>query len=503
MKLHILILLLLASAVSSAVWYPLGNWIEEEGTPDLAGYCVANSQDGKIIAVSAPHYAPEGKENLRFGRVVVYKFDETGEAWNKLGAEIIGEEGDHFGSSLGMSDDGKNIIVGSLTELDGKRKAGKVDVFILDNSTGGERWIPKGEGQLFGENAFDEYGYSVDIRDGGEIIAIGSPGEDNTINEAGAVRVYKWVSTDNSWQSVEEVIRGKVVNGRYGQSLSLSQVGIIAIGSPQASESRGMVEMIRYNATLATWVTDGVIDPTTAINVGDMFGYSVSLSFDGTTVAIGAPHHRGGDMKEKKDSGAVTVHKYDSSSKKWTQVGDEIVGNRGGDEAGTSVHLSENGNEVAFGSPYSSMNGLQSGHISVFNLVDNESKWDRMELDIDGKKAYSNLGFSVALSGDGTQVMGGAPTEGYATVYQLAETAAPTTSPTPPPPKSDPTPKTAKWYTVIFGILFIGLVVFIVFKITLWLLNRRSLAKFQSTAADDLELTPHGVPTDGETRDII
>ena len=508
MKLQILLILLLASAVSSSEfqWFPLGNWIEEEGTPDLAGHCVANSMDGNIIAVSAPHYAPEGEEGLRFGRVVVYKFDELTDAWSKLGDEIIGKEGDSFGWSLGMSDDGKSIIVGSLSDHDEKAKAGKAEIFILDDVTGSEKWIRKGQ-ELFGKNAFDEFGYSVGIRDGGGVIAIGSPGEDNIEvidgDDAGAVRVYKWDSSENTWIEVENVIKGKKQRGRYGQSLALSQVGVIAIGAPGADGSTGMVDMIRYNATSADWTTDGIITLPTAIKEGDMFGYSVSISFDGGTVAIGAPRHRGNDNHGLKDSGVVIVYKYNLGVSTWTQIGDEIIGNRAGDQAGTSVHLSESGVEVAIGSPFSSMNGPESGHIAVYNLVG--TVWSKMQLDIDGKKAYNNLGASVALSGDGQQVMGGAPTEGYATVYQLAKTASPTSSPTfsPDVKRTSAPRKKITWFAITFLIVFSGLLVFAAVKILLFVRNKRSLASFQATAADDLEMTPHGVPTDGDTRDVI
>jgi hypothetical protein len=70
---------------------------------------------------------------------------------------------------------------------------------------------PKGTNLIYSANAFDEFGYSVDIKDGGEVIAIGSPGEHSSnglINDSGAVRVYKWGSTARRWEQVEDVIEG-------------------------------------------------------------------------------------------------------------------------------------------------------------------------------------------------------------------------------------------------------------------------------------------------------
>ena len=131
-----------------------------------------------------------------------------------------------------------------------------------------------------------------------------------------------------------------------------------------------------------------------------------------------------------------------------------------------------------------------------------------MDMHMDGKTAFSNLGTSVALSGNGEQVMGGAPTEGYATVYQLTETASPTSSPTREPSsgskgRGSGGGKGASFIRVIFNIAIAGLVMFAIVKIIMVVRNRRSLARFQATAVNDLEMAPHGVAEDGETRDVI
>jgi hypothetical protein len=509
MKIQILLTLIFASFASAFQWYPLGNWIEEEGTASLAGHCVKNSMDGKIIAISAPHYSPEETPNLRFGRVVVYTFDELRDAWDKLGGDITGEEGDRFGSSLGMSEDGKTVIVGSLNDNKNGAQAGMVQVFVLDNVTGENKWTQKGQ-TIYGENAFDEFGYSVDVKDGGEVIAIGSPAEDiSGLDDAGAVRVYKWGSSSSTWEPVEGVIEGTLSNGRFGHSLALSQVGIIAVGVPHAYDSMGDVQMVHYNATDASWKRGGPIvrDSAFELQAGDMFGYSVSVSFDGSTVAVGAPLHRGNGNSQKKLSVTVTVHKFDRPNNIWKQMGDEIIGRSAGDQSGTSVHLSDDGTEVAIGAPFSSKVGkTQAGRISVYRW-NQGTRWEIMDMDIDGKTAFSNLGSSVALSGDGEQVMGGAPTEGYATVYQLTKTASPTSSPTRERSSGSKGQgggggKGSSFIRVIFNIAIVGLVMFAIVKIIVVVRNKRSLARFQATAVNDLEMAPHGVP-EGETRDVI
>lgn len=506
--LRILVTILLVSFASAFQWYPLGNWIEEEGDNTLAGHCVANSVDGKTIVVSAPYYSPEGSEGMRHGRVVAYKFDELRDAWDKLGDDIVGEPGDTLGWSLGMAEDGESVIVGAPGNNKNGIRSGMAKVYVLDRATGLPKWIQKGQ-TMYGSQAFDEFGYSVDIKDGGQVIAVGSPGEDKSdgsLDESGAVRVYKWTSA-SKWSVISDIIEGKEAHSRFGESISLSQVGSLAIGAPYAGNSAGHVSMIRYNSTDATWHELDTIQRTTSIREGDLFGYAVSVSFDGSTVAIGAPRHKGNDNNLLKRSGAVTVHKYDAASKSWSQVGNEIVGDSGGVESGTSVHMSDSGEEVAIGSPYSGgASSPESGHISVFSN-DPELGWRQMDIDIYGKTSYNHLGKSVALSGNGRQVMGGAPTDGYATVYQLAETAPPTSSPTAPPKVNTSVKKRnafGEFVRVVFILALCGIIAFAVYKVVKVLRRRRAGGSFEPTSPTDLEMTPHGVPEEaGEERDVI
>ena len=93
---------------------------------------------------------------------------------------------------------------------------------------------------------------------------------------------------------------------------------------------------------------------------GDYSGYSVSLSSDGTIVAIGAPDNDGNGS----NSGHVRVYEYSGSS--WSQLGADIDGEASGDYSGSSVSLSSDGTIVAIGAPYNDGNGSNSGHVRVY-----------------------------------------------------------------------------------------------------------------------------------------
>eukprot|EP01084_Bolivina_argentea_P117624 208860_1 len=72
-------------------------------------------------------------------------------------------------------------------------------------------------------------------------------------------------------------------------------------------------------------------------------GYSVSLSSDGTRLAVGAPYK---DYTGSK-TGHVRVHQYNGTT--WQQIGNDIDGEAATDWSGYSVSLSSDGTRLAVG----------------------------------------------------------------------------------------------------------------------------------------------------------
>jgi hypothetical protein len=98
---------------------------------------------------------------------------------------------------------------------------------------------------------------------------------------------------------------------------------------------------------------------------GDEFGWSVSLSDDGKTLGVGADT---GDGKNGVDSGYVRIYRMDDAQSNWIQIGDDIDGDEADDNSGWSVSLSVDGSKVAIGAPYNDANGNSAGHVRVFAL---------------------------------------------------------------------------------------------------------------------------------------
>ena len=82
----------------------------------------------------------------------------------------------------------------------------------------------------------------------------------------------------------------------------------------------------------------------------------LSISADGSILAIG-------NYKMNNKKGVVHLFKHKNDGD-WTQRGSVISGENAGDWFGYSVSLSANGSSVAVGVPYSDANDIDSGHVS-------------------------------------------------------------------------------------------------------------------------------------------
>ena len=123
---------------------------------------------------------------------------------------------------------------------------------------------------------------------------------------------------------------------------------------------------------------------------GDESGTSVSLSSDGTTLAIGAWGNGGNGIF----AGHVRIYEYNAGS--WTQLGADIDGEAAYDQSGYSVSLSSDGTTVAIGASGNDGNGSwYGGHVRIYEY--SAGSWTQLGADIDGEAAYDYSGRSVSL----------------------------------------------------------------------------------------------------------
>jgi hypothetical protein len=153
-----------------------------------------------------------------------------------------------------------------------------------------------------------------------------------------------------------------------------------------------------YQWNGTAWVQQGADIDSEA--AGDQSGSSVSLSSDGNCEAIGAPANDGSGAS----AGHVRIYQWNGST--WVQQGADIDGEAAGDQSGRSVSLSSDGARVAIGAYLNDGSGGDAGHVRIYQW--NGAAWVQQGADIDGEAAGDWSGFAVSMSSDATRVAVGA-----------------------------------------------------------------------------------------------
>ena len=209
----------------SGTWTKLGADIDGEAANDVSGCSVSLSSDGATLAIGARLNDSSGPIDATFGSVRVYKYDNILTTWTKIGADIDGEvAGDQSGFSVSLSNDGTTLAIGAIENAPNGGGQGLVRVYKNVSGT----WTKIGA-DIDGEAAGDQSGSSVSLSGDGSIVAIGAYFNDGNGTNSGSVRVYKNVS--GTWTKIGADIDGEAASG-FCSSISLSNNGTtVAIGS--------------------------------------------------------------------------------------------------------------------------------------------------------------------------------------------------------------------------------------------------------------------------------
>jgi hypothetical protein len=354
-------------------WFQLGVDFDGDVAGDQSGSDVSLSKDGGRMAVGSPM---SSGSDVHSGKVRVFGYDAGAGVWSQIGGDIYGEaEEDRIGSAISLSSDGGRLAIGSDKNDGVGTNAGHVRVFEYEHAS--DLWVQMGS-DIEGEAAVDLSGRSVSLSDDGRRVAIGADLNDRggaKVN-AGHVRVFEFDGDD--WNQLGDDMGGENADDRFGISVSLSGDGSsVAVGAflnDGSASNAGHVRVFRYTAEVVgseMWTQQGLdID---GVAEEDRSGYRVSLSDDGSRVAVSS--HRNDD--EGEESGHVRVFEFRTASSSWVQLGSSISGEAAGDLSGWSLSLSGSGDRVAIGSQANAGGGVDSGHVRVFEYVASEDSWSQ------------------------------------------------------------------------------------------------------------------------------
>ncbi|QHE84441.1 FG-GAP repeat protein [Hydrogenophaga sp. BPS33] len=407
---------------------------------DKFGTSTVLSADGNTLAVGSPQpISGEGE---------VHIFVRSGNTWVQQ-AHLKASDPDifdNFGASLALSADGHTMAVGAYGEAsssifnpgdDSLAQAGAAYVFTRNGTT----WTQQTYLKASNIGASDGFGWSVALSADGRTLAVGAPWESSNTtgttsvpNEladySGAAYVFTRDPADVWTQQAYVKASNTKPDHGFGISVALSGDGhTLAVGASWEASGFGGNEAdtsepgagAAYTFTrdhLGTWTQQRYLK---ASNIGayEEFGWSLALSADGHTLAVGA-YRENGPGDSMPEAGAAYVFAFSAGD--WHQQ----ALFRGSyphtlNHFGIRLALTSDGNTLAVGAVHDNSNAIgfnatptsntvvESGAVHV--LTREGSTWRQQAyVKASNSRERAELG-AVTLSGNGLTWAFGAPSE--------------------------------------------------------------------------------------------
>ena len=323
--------------------------------------------------------------------LILLQLNAFSQTWQVKGADIEAQYlYGSFGQDISMNDAGSVIAIGATSDDNVAEDAGLVQVFEYD----GFSWIQRG-GDIFGEDAEDELSQGLCLNAEGTILAVGAPEDYSSLTDPGYVKVFSWDGTE--WIQMGQRINGDQPDDRFGYTVSLDSSGYtMAVGARSSlnGEESGHVQVYQWDDSV--WIEKG--DKLIGELAQHNFCWTMDLSSDGNTIAIGGPY--GGT----NHPGHAKVFNWNGSE--WVQKGETLYGEELGEIFGFALSMSSEGNIVAVSARGDRTYGAYTGKVRVYAW--NDTSWVQRGTAIIGDSALNSYGWSVSLDADGSTLAIGA-----------------------------------------------------------------------------------------------
>jgi hypothetical protein len=424
---------------------------------DHFGFALALSADGDVIAVGAI-----GEASLEGG---VYVFARHGAQWSEeafIKASNV-EEGDQFGFALALSADGTTLAAGAIGEssratgIGGDEtnnafgSAGAVYVFKRDSM---HQWSQQAYVKASNTGVGDSFGATLALSADGNTMAVGALFEnsdakgingdqsDNSASSAGAVYVFTR-DAGQLW-SQQAYIKASNPEARdeFGSGVALSSDGntlavgafgedsrATGIGGDQNDNSASLAGAAYvFTRAAGQWSQQAYVKASLA-DPDDAFGFALSLSGDGNTLAVSAPSEAsrskgvGGVQSDNTAPNAGAAYVFTRTAGVWSQQAYIKASNTETlDRFGFALALSADGSTLAVGAfledsnaqgvggDQASNDSSDAGAAYVFTRTG--TKWSQLSYvkapNMDASDAFAR---SFGISADGNLLVVGATGE--------------------------------------------------------------------------------------------
>ncbi len=370
----------------------------DKSASDLFSKSVCISSDGTRVIIGAQAADPDTITNSG----AVYIFLRTGTSWTQEARLIADDKSaqDNFGASVSINENGSRVMVGApANDPLGVGNAGAAYVFTRINTT----WSQEAKLTATDKATGDSFGESVCLTSDASRAVIGAHrATADTITQSGAA--YVFLRSGTSWaQEVKISASDKASGDGFGNAVAISNDGTrIAVGAEEADVNSFVNAGAAYIffRTGTTWTQEAKLTATVSITFHGI-GASVSMTGDGTRVVLGAVYSGSGTAVS---ASYVFLRNGTSWSQESKLQSNDIAA---GDRFGYSVSISNNGTSIVIGSSVSAPGGTNNAG-AAYVFMRTTGNWAQRNKLIASDKAVSDFfGEAVSVNGDGTRAIVG------------------------------------------------------------------------------------------------
>ncbi|MBN8650591.1 MAG: FG-GAP repeat protein [Cytophagales bacterium] len=326
-------------------WQMMGNEILPGAKDFFYGEMMELSADGKKLVVASP-----------FGCVSIYDFD--GKDWVKSPYKVQLENPTDLIQSISITPDARKMAVSFDCQ---KHRTVCINLFDFN----GIQWLQDGL-DLTPSPGEKIYSLSLSLSSNGQVLVAGNHSKDTKeLNNAGEVLFYS--QEGNQWKQNIKSFFGNASSPNLGSVVQIAKNGdwVIAAGNSVdlLNADAGFVET--YEITDHTKLKK--LNPLKPESRKSYFGHAIAISADGSRMALSMPYEgygKPGYVKVYKRA----LQEWKEVSKIIDVDGVETTA-LPNNSTGWSIALSADGNTLAVGFPHNDENGDMSGKVVVYDLT--------------------------------------------------------------------------------------------------------------------------------------
>jgi len=361
------------------------------------------------------------------------------------------DSNDALGKSVALSADGQTLAVGApredsnATGVGGHQADNSAEdsgaVYVFSRRHG--HWVQQANIKASNTDPGDVFGVSLSLSADGNTLAVGATGErseargiegdqeDNTLERAGAV--YMFARNGKHWTqqayikasntNKKDIFGVRVVLSGNGDTLAVGAVGESSKtkgidGDQNDHSARDSGAVYVYSRLDDSWSQQAYVKASNT-DIRDHFGFSIALSADGRTLAVGAMFEASrtkginGDASDNSAHHSGAVYVYTRHDDNWSQQAYVKASNTDSwDRFGTAVSLSADGHTLAVGAAGEGSNATgidddqadnsRFGAGAAYVYTRRDGVWSQEAyVKAPDTKTKGGFGYAVTLSSDG------------------------------------------------------------------------------------------------------